>query len=683
MQQRKVNDSPACFVSGSHGLYLEKLCTIGLFRPEVTDMPPLDPATGGDNQAAAARSVRLPAHATILTCIALLCVLIVGLDAWRTWTARGTAVAAAQVETANLARSLAQHAHDTLGAVDTLLVTLRQSVEADGAAAPQRPHLRQLIATQIATVPMLRDLMVFDANGDRIVNSGRPAPEVENIADREYYQYHAANRDRGAHFGKPVRGKLDGTWIVTLSRRIDSPNGDFAGMVEATFAVAALRQFYETFDVGQQGFIGLNTVDGTIITRYPAEDGQIGRNIASKIVYTDRLPTVPMGDWQSVSPVDGIEHLGSYRTVESYPIVLVVGRGVHELLTPWRQDALFHAGVSLCTTTAIILLAARFTRQLRWQQRAEDELKNRERQYRLLAEHSTDVIIQLGPDCRRRYVSPACSALLGYAPDELIGQDPQDAAHPEDRSAAAASLAAIAADGHAPPFAFRFRRRCGQYLWVEGTGRRLPNGEGIAIALRDISARKEAEARLHQANNELQRMAMMDGLTGIANRRCFDLALEKEFRRAARTRQPLSLLLLDVDHFKAFNDNYGHPAGDACLRVIATALAGHVHRPADIVARYGGEEFAILLPETNVAGAADLAERVRRAVALLNIPHRTSQGRVTLSVGVAVIWPWNVSATAADLVLQADAALYQAKTTGRDCTSVSAAPLDAEAAGVA
>ena len=133
---------------------------------------------------------------------------------------------------------------------------------------------------------------------------------------------------------------------------------------------------------------------------------------------------------------------------------------------------------------------------------------------------------------------------------------------------------------------------------------------------------------------------MRDPLTGIGNRRLFDDALQKEHRRAARAQTPLALLMLDVDHFKAFNDTYGHPAGDSCLVAVAAAIASVAQRPADLAARYGGEEFALLLPEIDVTGAVAIAERLRDALRQLGLPHaRGLDGTVTVSIGVAVIWP--------------------------------------------
>ena len=212
-----------------------------------------------------------------------------------------------------------------------------------------------------------------------------------------------------------------------------------------------------------------------------------------------------------------------------------------------------------------------------------------EAQYRLLADHSTDVIIQLGADGRRRYVSPACERVLGYRASELLQGHPRDTTHPDDWPVLRANFEEIVATGDAPPVSYRVRRKDGEYLWVETQGQRLDSGSGFIVAMRDISKRKRVEELLHEANNHLQRQVMIDGLTGIGNRRCLDLTLEKEVKRAARNENPLGMLMIDVDNFKRFNDVYGHQAGDICLRRIAETVAAEIRRPADFAARYGGE----------------------------------------------------------------------------------------------
>ncbi|MGJ7917073.1 diguanylate cyclase [Massilia sp. LXY-6] len=187
------------------------------------------------------------------------------------------------------------------------------------------------------------------------------------------------------------------------------------------------------------------------------------------------------------------------------------------------------------------------------------------------------------------------------------------------------------------------------------------------VEIRDISGANERERRLLDHAESLRARSYVDGLTGIANRRYFDVALDRELRRAQRLGGTLSLLLTDIDSFKAYNDHFGHQAGDTCLSAVAQALATRLKRPADVAARYGGEEFAAILPDTDALQARQLAENIRAYVASLNLPHAPGAVRpyVTLSIGVASMDEGRLGEAKA-LIEAADKALYAAKRGGRD-----------------
>lgn len=232
----------------------------------------------------------------------------------------------------------------------------------------------------------------------------------------------------------------------------------------------------------------------------------------------------------------------------------------------------------------------------------------------------------------------------------------------------------------------RVRHRDGRWIWVEAQCRALKDPQtgaatGVVGALRDVSARKAIEEELEGVNLRLKALAHQDGLTGLSNRRVFDEALAESHRRARIENASLAVVMIDVDRFKAFNDLYGHPAGDACLRRVADAISAAVRRQNDLATRYGGEEFALVLSDTDEAGALAVASRIQQAVERLQIEHAGSERNVlTISAGVAATDHPTSSIAADELVRLADRALYLAKRRGRNAVMSASAlpPADAE-----
>ncbi|HEK1684856.1 TPA: PleD family two-component system response regulator [Pseudomonas putida] len=195
----------------------------------------------------------------------------------------------------------------------------------------------------------------------------------------------------------------------------------------------------------------------------------------------------------------------------------------------------------------------------------------------------------------------------------------------------------------------------------------------LTLLQRDEAYRalRVSQQQLLDTNLMLQRLMNSDGLTGLSNRRHFDEYLELEWRRAMREQQQLSLLMIDVDYFKAYNDGFGHLAGDEALRQVAEAIRGSCSRPSDLPARYGGEEFALVLPNTSPGGARLIAEKLRQTVLGLNIPHSAPQpeSRLTVSIGLATQTP-SVGSHCRQLISAADKGLYLAKNSGRNQVGV-------------
>jgi diguanylate cyclase (GGDEF)-like protein/PAS domain S-box-containing protein len=289
--------------------------------------------------------------------------------------------------------------------------------------------------------------------------------------------------------------------------------------------------------------------------------------------------------------------------------------------------------------------------------------------FQFMAEHSADIICRVGLDAILRYVSPSSFRVLGWTPQELVGTGPQHLVIAEDMPLIAASeMRNRAQDSVSPPVTLRMRRKNGSVVWMEVSTRlvREPlSGDPIEtiLVMRDISERKALEEKLSA-------LSFTDALTGLSNRRAFDEDLEREWLRTLRDGSHMSLLLLDVDLFKEFNDLYGHQVGDDCLRAIAAAIRYTV-RATDLASRYGGEEIAIILPSSDTPGAVETAEKVRVAVEGLKIPHARNPhggGWITASIGVATAIARDGSRVRMPegLLLAADVALYKAKHAGRN-----------------
>ena len=304
--------------------------------------------------------------------------------------------------------------------------------------------------------------------------------------------------------------------------------------------------------------------------------------------------------------------------------------------------------------------------------RLELNLRASEQRFRLLAEGSSDIITLTNLEHEVVYVSPSATTLLGWDRDGALLFERGAMVHPEDMASLDKLYTDCLAGKTRNILEFRGRKRDGSYLWLEANLvlHRSPEEDapaGYINVVRDISGRKAAEEELNKALNVAESRAITDAVTGIANRRRLDEYVEKEWERAQLGSSMISVLMIDVDHFKHYNDLYGHLAGDRCLREVTGAIASVVQRPTDFVGRYGGEEFVVVLPDTDLAGAWHVGEKIRRAVELEQIPHEGNPHRVvTVSIGCASTAPAR-DQRSIQLLESADAAMYQAKEAGRNC----------------
>ncbi|AVO46432.1 sensor domain-containing diguanylate cyclase [Phreatobacter cathodiphilus] len=518
----------------------------------------------------------------------------------------------------------------------------------------------------------MRGLFVYAADGSWVATSEKVDIQGLNNADRDYFRHHRATPDRTPFLGPPIRSRSGGQWILTVSRRVDGPDGAFAGVVLATLDVDYFVRGFAKFDVGSAGSLSLLSSTGVLVARYPFDDNVIGRDFNGS-PFMRHAANNHSGTVHFRSVLDGVERISSYHKSERLPLLMLIARGKDEVLAPWRSEASWRMNMVFGLTLLIAGLGALMLRELASRQRLLRVISCQEADFRLLAEASSDMVTRIGFDGRLTYVSPSSLRILGWGPDELIGGQALAGLHREDRNAVETVVEQMRKGERLEALiAYRTRHRTSGTVWLESslsvtrdpeTGRI----DGVVAVSRDVTEHKQLEGHL-------SRLATLDSLTGLANRRFLDDRAERELVLARQHGRPLAMLLIDADHFKAFNDTYGHQAGDHCLQQIAAVIQAHAARPGDLAARYGGEEFALLLADTNEEGAGTVAERIRTSVEALAIPHMGNAAHrvVTISAGGACVIPQASGATVGELVRAADRNLYISKAEGRNRSTVSA-----------
>ena len=270
------------------------------------------------------------------------------------------------------------------------------------------------------------------------------------------------------------------------------------------------------------------------------------------------------------------------------------------------------------------------------------------------------------------YIGPQIEALLGWPQDSWKGIDDwASRIHEEDRERVVNFCVAQSKAGTDHEADYRALTKDGDYIWIRDVVHVVRNGDGDVDALIgfmfDINERKKTEQELVRLQKELEELSFKDGLTGVANRRMFDSIIDVEWVNARRNHQPLSVIMIDIDYFKQYNDHYGHIQGDDCLKQVATLLSKSATRARDFVGRFGGEEFVLVLPETDAVAAKKVAERCIQVIRDAQIPHEKSGigADLTVSLGVGTIIPLH-NTEAMAFVEDVDRLLYKAKENGRD-----------------
>lgn len=323
-------------------------------------------------------------------------------------------------------------------------------------------------------------------------------------------------------------------------------------------------------------------------------------------------------------------------------------------------------------------------RDISERKQAEEALIESEEQYRSILNASPDDITITDLEGRILMISPAAKKMFGYEEDfnEFIGMPLLGFILPEDVERAQYNIQRMYQGGSCKPNEYRGVRQDKSIFHIEVNSGFVRDTNGrpmrMVFIVRDITERKLAEQHIQELVRQLevekdtaQINSVTDSLTGLSNRRYFDMALKTEFFRLKRSGATLSLIMVDIDHFKKYNDSYGHLSGDDCLRQIASTLKTIVGRASDIVARYGGEEFVVILPETESYGAETMAEKIRKGIEELMIPHSASETGPWVTVSLGVVSVCTKSFVSPEQILAlADEALYSSKHQGRNRTTI-------------
>jgi diguanylate cyclase (GGDEF)-like protein len=316
---------------------------------------------------------RRPLAALVVGLLVAFCLLLAGLEGWSAWHAYDAQLEDSRVVTANMARALASHAEASIRLGDTVLSEMVERIEHDGIGDAATGHLTKRLRDLARDAGELRGLFVYGPDG-KWMTSSLPRPMQGNNFDREYFQYHLLHEGRGTHVGIPVRSRSTGAWILPLSRRIQAPDGRFAGVALATLNLAWFGRFYESFDVGRRGTILLAFDNGTLIYRRPFRDDQVGMDIREGTVWELARRADPADSDMLTPRIDNIERMYSYRHLQGFPLFVAVGLARDEILDGWLAMVLRTAALG---AGAMLLLAwggVVLVRQVRIRERLERDL---------------------------------------------------------------------------------------------------------------------------------------------------------------------------------------------------------------------------------------------------------------------------------------------------------------------
>ena len=434
---------------------------------------------------------------------------IIGLSVWAICDARRDAYERALQSASNLADVLER---DIARNIELYDLSLMAAVR--GMSLPEiwsiTPENRDLVLfDHVSGARDLGSVIVVDEMGRMIATSRSSVPRVASYAEREFFQVHRDNPDVGLFLGPPFRTDSAGAWTIPLSRRINHPDGSFAGVVRGSLRLSYFKRLFDGMEIGPGGSIALFHTRGTLVFRRPGDDSLIGRQApGSRILDGVREAEGSAGHFQDVSNIDGVERLYVYRKVTDLPLIISVNPSIRGIEAAW----LGKVSIILAAMGAILLVALALAwgliSGLRQRSRAEAAARESEHRYRLIAENSSDMISRIDVKTSKRlYVSPASRKLYDYEPEEMIGMPLSEPVHPEDRLVLKEAVRQVMKFGSART-THRVRRKGGEYIWVEVDMIRVDDGETGAVEIvstvREVTDRVRNEEALRAAKDQAE-----------------------------------------------------------------------------------------------------------------------------------------------------------------------------------
>jgi diguanylate cyclase (GGDEF)-like protein len=605
--------------------------------------------------------------------------LSVGAFGFTIWQLRNDAIKAAITDTGNIAAILAGQFSRSLNSIDAVLLEMRGMSKGLDIATPDKVRaiygtreMYDILRAHLATLPHIFNIVITDENGQLVVSTAAwPTPDI-NVADRDYFKTARQRLDGRLSTSVPIRNRIDGNQTIVFARRLETPTGAFAGVIFASVNSNYFEAIYGSTHTIESLIFNLIREDGTILFRHPDRVGFAGKRLSQEATWQDSLNRGTQS-FRILAKSDNLYRYVSVRPVPEHPLFVNISVAENTVLAGWlRSSAIIGLGSAALLLCSIYLLIA-ITRQVRFLSKSEASLLRTSQQLDAALNNMAHGISMFDKQQRLVVCNKQYAALYNLSADQVEPGTPARAilearvaagASPAPRSYTADRIKQMSAGKN---YSIIDYLRDGRVIAINH--QRMSDGGWVAVH-HDITAQKRVEA-------ELAHMARYDALTGLANRALFLEKINESLARTANRDEPFSVLMLDLDRFKAVNDSLGHAIGDSLLKAVGDRLRRLV-RDLDIVARLGGDEFAIIqMADTNQRDQATvLANRILSAI---TEPYDIDGRKIVIGTSIGITLAPQDADNADALVRHADLALYKAKSEGRNRYRFFETAMEAEA----